>query len=120
MLPRIANEKNSVGRVQTVKKLVHLFRACKARFIDNQQPFLSIMGCFISDELALQCMRLNSRFSQFVGSARCRSESDQGVPFASAASRIAVNEVVLPAPATPSRPMICPELSESALQLLVG
>jgi len=56
MLPRIANQKNSVGCVQTVKKLVHLFGACKARFIDNEQPFLSIIGCFISDELALQCM----------------------------------------------------------------
>ena len=82
MLPRIANQKNSVGCVQTVKKLVHLFRACKARFIDNEQPLLSFMGCFISNELALQCVRLNSRFSQFVSGARCGSESDHVVPFA--------------------------------------
>jgi hypothetical protein len=45
MLPYIANQKYAVGCVNAMKKLVHVLRACKARFIDNKQPFLSIRGC---------------------------------------------------------------------------
>jgi hypothetical protein len=37
-----------------MKKLVHLLRTCKARFIDNKEPFLSISGCFVPNEMALE------------------------------------------------------------------
>ena len=42
MLPCIANQKHAVGCVKAMKKLVHLLGTCKARFIDNKEPFLSI------------------------------------------------------------------------------
>ena len=62
MLPCIANQKHAVGWVKAMKKLVHLLRTCKARFIDNKEPFLSISGCFVPNEMAGET-RIPRRFA---------------------------------------------------------
>jgi hypothetical protein len=43
-----------VGCVKAMKKLVHLLRTCKARFIDYKEPLLSISGRFGPNEMALE------------------------------------------------------------------
>ena len=53
MLPCIPNQKDAVGRLQAVEKFVYLLRACKTRFIDDEKPFLSIIGRFVPHELPL-------------------------------------------------------------------
>src|SRR5262249_49785047 len=67
MLPCIPNQKDAVGRTKAVEKFVHLLRACKTRFIDDEKPFLSILGAFRPEWAAFVRCAHNFLFPKFWG-----------------------------------------------------
>ena len=102
MLACVAHEQHSAIPLEPMQELVHLFRACEARFVENVQPFLFTLRLLASRQMPLQGARFDSGLPEFLRRAGCRREAFHSVPSRSAASRIAANEVVFPAPAKPS------------------
>ena len=54
MLPRIADKKYPVLIVQLVQELVYLFRARQARFVEDIECLLSVIGPALAVEMPLQ------------------------------------------------------------------
>ena len=79
MLAGVADQKHAVIGIgaKPRKKLAHLVCAGKARFVNEEEPFLFwIVFCVLSTrEKALQCSGLNTRLLQLLRGAGGRGEA---------------------------------------------
>ena len=81
MLALVAHEQHAVLAVQTMEELVHLFRACQARFVEHVKPLLSLVGLLLAAKMPLQSLRLDARFCQLVRRAGRRRKPAHFVAF---------------------------------------
>ena len=64
-----------------MKKLVHLFRACETRFVENVEAFLSLVRLLVAGEMPLQSARFDSCFCEFLCGVRRGREAFNLVTF---------------------------------------
>jgi hypothetical protein len=69
MLADVADEQHAILWAETPQKLVYLFRARQARFVEYEEPLLITRLCFLlaARQMALQRARLDARLGQLVG-----------------------------------------------------